>query len=88
MVTATSVTTTGINWESVLTIILGIVSLVSIVIGAFLRQQSKAIANAITNQTSMLESKLETKENVNTLRTQLANLRAEFDASQRRRGIF
>jgi hypothetical protein len=44
----TTVHTSGINWESVVTIVVGIVTTLSIVGGLFFRYLGKLIANSIT----------------------------------------
>lgn len=55
-----SVHTTGINWESIAVIVTAVLTIV----GAFTGWIGNKIRNAIENQTSMLEAKLETKEKV------------------------
>lgn len=71
--------TTGINWESVLVLVGAIVTILSVVIGAFLRQQGNAIKNAMNNMTVMLEAKLETKEKVAEIARDVAVLKTRLD---------
>lgn len=75
----TTVHTTGINWESVLVLVGAIVTILSVVIGAFLRQQGNAIKNAMNNMTIMLEAKLETKEKVAEIARDVAVLKTRLD---------
>lgn len=84
LLATTNVHTTGINWDSVLTIIGGSVGLLSIVIGGivrasrgFLRQQSEAITSAVNNLAASLESKLETKEKVASIAQDVAELKGK-----------
>lgn len=74
-----TVHTTGINWESVLVLVGAIVTILSVVIGAFLRQQGNAIKNAMNNMTVMLEAKLETKEKVAEIARDVAVLKTRLD---------
>jgi hypothetical protein len=80
----TPVHTTGINWASVLTLIISIVGLLSLIIGGivrtsrgFLRQQSKAITDAVDHLAESLEARLETKDRVNAIAQDLAILKTQ-----------
>lgn len=79
-----TVQTTGINWESVVTLVCSIVAALSIIIGAFIRYQSKAIATAVDNLGTKLEGKLESKEKVNDLAIRLSRLEERLGNSSRR----
>jgi hypothetical protein len=67
--------TTGINLESVITLASSIVVAVTIIIGGFLRQQSKAITGAVTSLADRLEARLETKDRVAELAAEIASLK-------------
>lgn len=67
---AASVTTTGINWESVLTIVSSII----IIIGAITAWVGRQITHAINDLSDKLEAKLETKETVSSINVRLTSL--------------
>jgi prophage DNA circulation protein len=79
------VRTTGINWQSVLTMISSIVLLITVIIGAFLRQQSKAIGNAVSNLADKLESTFESKEKVGNLAARVSFLEEKMASLDSRR---
>ena len=77
--------TTGINWQSVLTMISSIVLLITVIIGGFLRQQSKAIGNAVDNLANKLESTFESKEKVGNLAARVSFLEEKMASLKERR---
>lgn len=77
---AQSVTTTGINWESVATV----VTCVFVVVGALTAYVGRQITNAINALSDKLESKLETKDNVNSINIRLSQV--ETTLRNQRRG--
>lgn len=72
---ATSVTTTGINWESVSTIITAII----VVMGAVTAYVGRQITNAVNALGTKLELKLETKERVSEIDRRVTILEAHED---------
>jgi hypothetical protein len=69
---ASSVTTTGINWESVATIVTAIV----VVLGAVTGYVGRQITKSVTALGDKLELKLETKERVNEIDRRVTILEA------------
>lgn len=65
-----SVTTTGINWESVATV----VTCVFVVVGALTAYIGRQITHAINDLSDKLESKLETKDTVNGINIRLTQV--------------
>lgn len=63
-----SVTTTGVNWEQILTLLSAII----IVVGAFTTWISRQITHAINDLSSILQAKLETKDAVQAINMRLA----------------
>lgn len=82
--------TTGVNWESVITIVLSILVAFATV-GAFLdvrlrrRQEDtkNEITEAVSHLSAVLLERLETKENVASLRTEVATLTVKLDLLSR-----
>lgn len=79
LVADATVHTSGINWESLITVISAIVVAVSVIVGGFTRYQSKIISAAVDRLGERLESKLETKEKVAELAREVSELRIMVD---------
>ena len=71
---AASVTTTGINWESVATLVTAII----VVVGAFTTWISRQITHAINDMSDKLQSKLETKDAVAAINTRLLTVELQL----------
>jgi len=93
MLVETAVHTTGINWSSVAVIIGGIGGVVIAAMAFVIRLMDRRnnairdeITTAVTNLGHILEAKLETKDSVNQLRVELAELRGKIQNSQTSEG--
>lgn len=71
---STSVTTTGVNWESIATLVTAIV----VVVGAFTTWISRQITGAVNNLSEKLEAKLETKDTVNALNLRVSKIEQQL----------
>lgn len=71
---AASVTTTGINWESIATLVTAII----VVVGAFTTWISRQITHAINDMSDKLQAKLETKDAVAAINTRLFAVEVEL----------
>lgn len=70
MILASSVTTTGVNWESVTTIAASVIIIVGAITGWFTRQ----ITHAINDLSRDLTQRLESKDVVNGINLRLTSL--------------
>jgi hypothetical protein len=68
-----TVHTTGINWESIATIVGALI----VVVGAIVTWIGNSIKGAVNNLGDRLEAKLETKESVSRLATRVSVLENE-----------
>ncbi len=62
-----SVTTTGVNWESIATLVTAIV----VVVGAFTTWIGRQITHALNDLSTNLQAKLETKDAVQAINSRL-----------------
>lgn len=74
----TPVHTIGINWQSVITIISGVVGLIVLLGGIFGRYLNRNITTAINNQTIVLKATLESKDTVTALANRVVLLEAQM----------
>jgi F0F1-type ATP synthase membrane subunit b/b' len=89
MIAEAAVHTVGVNWTSVAVIIGGIGGVVIATMAFVIRLMDRRnnairdeITNAVTNLGHILEAKLETKDSVNQLRVELAELRGQVNKTQ------
>jgi hypothetical protein len=78
---AGSVTTRGINWESIATLVTAII----VVVGAITGYVGRQITNSVTNLGDRLEAKLETKERVSQIDRRLTVLETRANVTKRSR---
>jgi hypothetical protein len=69
-----TVHTSGVNWESVATIVTAIV----VVLGAVTAWIGRQISHAVTDLSDKLEARLETKETVTAIHTRLSIVESEL----------
>ena len=84
LIATATVHTTGINWSSVAVIVGGIGGVIIAALAFIIRLMDRRnnairdeITNAVTNLGHILEAKLETKDAVNQLRIEVAELRGQ-----------
>lgn len=78
-----TVKTTGINWQSIGTILAALVAAVAFLTAIIQRRQkavSQQISDAVDNLARVLEAKLETKDSVNNLRIEVARMKEQVTA--------
>jgi hypothetical protein len=85
LIATAAVHTTGINWSSVAVIVGGIGGVIIAALAFIIRLMDRRnnairdeITNAVTNLGHILEAKLETKDAVNQLRIEVAELRGQI----------
>lgn len=73
---ADSVTTTGINWESVLTVIASTATCVIVVVGAFTAWVGRQITHAVNDLSDKLTARLESRDVVQGINLRLTSVEA------------
>lgn len=89
-----AVHTVGVNWSSVAVIVGGIGGVIIAALAFVVRLMEKRnkqvrdeITNAVNNLGAILEAKLETKDSVNQLRIELAEVRGQLHNIQPPKGV-
>ena len=79
LVADATVHTSGINWESLITVVCSVVLATSVIVGGFIRWQSRTVTNAVNGLADKLVERLETKENVAKLSREVGELRIRIE---------